>query len=117
MLRYLKVGKFTESEIAHVVSKKEIAKNGDYSLSRDRYRNQQVIRNINYPIVKVGEVMDFEHGKPLKKEDRKNGSFPVYGSNGIVGCHDEFIANSPFIVVGRKGSAGHYTILIIQVTQ
>lgn len=43
---------------------------------------------------------------PLKKEDRKDGTFPVYGSNGIVGYHNEFIANAPFIVVGRKGSAG-----------
>lgn len=53
------------------------------------------------------EVLSLEYGQNLTKSMRSNsGSFPVYGSNGIVGSHDEPNVKSPCIVVGRKGSAG-----------
>ena len=56
--------------------------------------------------VRLGDVCAFEYGKPLKKENRRNGDYPVFGSNGIVGHHDGYLVKAPFIVVGRKGSAG-----------
>ncbi|WP_422863123.1 restriction endonuclease subunit S [Brachyspira hyodysenteriae] len=34
------------------------------------------------------------------------GEYPVYGSNGIVGYHNNFLVEAPNIIVGRKGSAG-----------
>jgi len=45
----------------------------------------------------------------LREKDRKNGVYPVYGSNGIIGFHDDFLVETPFIVIGRKGSAGAVT--------
>ena len=43
----------------------------------------------------------------MKKDDRNGkGKIPVYGSNGIVGYHDEALIDSPAVIVGRKGSAG-----------
>ena len=62
--------------------------------------------NAQYEMVKLGEVCAFEYGKPLKEENRVSGDYPVYGSNGIVGYHNNFLVEAPFIVVGRKGSAG-----------
>ncbi len=56
--------------------------------------------------VKLGEVCTLEYGKPLKEQDRKAGKYPVFGSNGIVGYHDKYLIEGPFIIVGRKGSAG-----------
>ena len=62
-------------------------------------------------MVKLGDVCETEYGKPLKEENRIKGDYPVYGSNGIVGYHNDFIVEAPFIIVGRKGSAGsiHYS--------
>ncbi len=57
----------------------------------------------------VGEVCIFNYGKALKASDRRSGEVPVYGSNGIVGSHDEAIASGPGIVVGRKGNPGIVT--------
>ena len=37
------------------------------------------------------------------------GPYPVFGSNGIVGWHNESLVKGPFIIVGRKGSAGAIT--------
>ena len=45
----------------------------------------------------------------MKADDRKNGSIPVYGSNGQVGWHDKKLAAGPGIVVGRKGNPGIVT--------
>ena len=56
--------------------------------------------------VKLGDVCTLEYGKPLKEQERRDGKYPVFGSNGIVGYHDEYLITGPFIIVGRKGSAG-----------
>ncbi|PKN91673.1 MAG: hypothetical protein CVU44_17305 [Chloroflexi bacterium HGW-Chloroflexi-6] len=61
---------------------------------------------MKYPIVPLGEVCDFVYGDGLKEADRKGGNVPVYGSNGIVGWHDEAITKGETLIVGRKGSIG-----------
>jgi type I restriction enzyme, S subunit len=60
--------------------------------------------------LKIGDVLDFNYGKGLPAEQRKEGTIPVYGSNGRVGCHDESLITGPALIVGRKGSVGevHY---------
>ena len=62
--------------------------------------------NPEWRVVKLGEICTFEYGKPLKEQDRIGDQYPVFGSNGIVGSHNEYLVAGPFIVVGRKGSAG-----------
>jgi len=54
----------------------------------------------------LGEVADLNYGKALKKEDRRDGEYPVFGSSGIVGTHDVALVQGPGIVVGRKGNVG-----------
>lgn len=60
-------------------------------------------------MIELGKILTLEYGKPLKEEDRSGGDFPVFGSNGIVGYHNEYLVEGPFIVVGRKGTAGAVT--------
>jgi type I restriction enzyme S subunit len=56
---------------------------------------------------KLGDLFEFEYGKGLPKKRRnENGEYPVYGSNGIVGYHDDYLIEGPAIIVGRKGAAG-----------
>jgi type I restriction enzyme S subunit len=54
----------------------------------------------------LGEVAPLKYGKALKKDDRVPGSFPVYGSSGIVGTHEKALVTGPAIIVGRKGNVG-----------
>ncbi|WP_024930212.1 restriction endonuclease subunit S [Methylophilus sp. OH31] len=57
--------------------------------------------------LRLGELFTFEYGDNLPEPKRTNtGEYPVYGSNGIVGTHNECFVNSKCIVIGRKGSAG-----------
>jgi len=57
----------------------------------------------------LGQLMDLEYGKPLKAEQRVHGDIPVYGSNGIIGWHNEQLVPGPGIIVGRKGNPGTVT--------
>ncbi|ECS7671183.1 restriction endonuclease subunit S [Salmonella enterica subsp. enterica serovar Cubana] len=57
--------------------------------------------------VRFGSIYEMEYGNNLPQEKRSNsGEYNVYGSNGIVGTHNEACIKSPCIVIGRKGSAG-----------
>lgn len=51
-------------------------------------------------------VCRFEYGESLSTNDREEGDFPVYGSNGITGYHSVAISKAPCVIVGRKGSFG-----------
>jgi type I restriction enzyme S subunit len=56
---------------------------------------------------RFGKVYELEYGNNLPQAKRSNsGEYPVYGSNGVVGTHNEYCIDKPCIVVGRKGSAG-----------
>ena len=56
---------------------------------------------------RFGNVYELVYGDNLPKPKRtESGEFNVYGSNGVVGTHNEACVKSPCIVIGRKGSAG-----------
>lgn len=59
---------------------------------------------------KLGEFIFFQRGHDLPKTEMKAGSFPVAGSNGIIGYHDQFTTKSNGITIGRSGNIGtpHY---------
>lgn len=56
--------------------------------------------------IKIGDILTLEYGSALTESDRMAGEYPVMGSNGIVGYHNNFTVKGPTIIVGRKGSAG-----------
>ncbi len=91
-----------------VVGKEKIAANGDYNLSGERYRENGA-RTSTYPLRGFEEVCTLEYGASLPKDKRVGGPYPVVGSNGITGFHNEYLVEGPAIVVGRKGSAGEVT--------
>ena len=66
----------------------------------------QSVINSEYERKKIDRVLTLEYGISLPENKRINGDFPVYGSNGVVGSHNEFLIKAPCIIVGRKGSAG-----------
>jgi type I restriction enzyme, S subunit len=53
--------------------------------------------------VRLGHLFRVTSGNNLTKDRMKEGSFPVYGGNGIAGYHDEFNTERPTIVIGRVG--------------
>lgn len=54
----------------------------------------------------IKDIIQLNYGKSLPKAKRNEGEFPVYGSGGITGYHNEFLVKGPSIIVGRKGTVG-----------
>jgi type I restriction enzyme, S subunit len=54
----------------------------------------------------LGKIAKLNYGKGLKADGRIPGPFPVYGSSGVVGTHNEALVQGPGIIVGRKGNVG-----------
>ena len=62
--------------------------------------------NAGFETKKIDRVLTLEYGASLPENKRISGDFPVYGSNGVIGSHNEFLVKAPCIIIGRKGSAG-----------
>ena len=61
---------------------------------------------VGWHVESLDGVCEFAYGRTLPEDMRHKGSFPVYGSNGQVGWHDEALVKGPGIVIGRKGNPG-----------
>ena len=97
-----------DSSLGQAVEKARIADGGEYNLSCERYR-ETVAPTSKFPMVRFDVVCTLEYGASLPKTARRDGPFPVMGSNGVTGFHDEYLVEGPAIIVGRKGSAGEVT--------
>jgi type I restriction enzyme, S subunit len=57
----------------------------------------------------IGRFDDFitlQRGHDLPTQDRKKGVIPIFGSNGIVGFHENSIIEQTGVITGRSGSIG-----------
>lgn len=63
-------------------------------------------RSQEWTEVSLGDICEFKYGRSLPETARLGGSVPVFGSNGLVGLHNEAITLGPTVVIGRKGSFG-----------
>lgn len=59
-----------------------------------------------FPKNALNECLDLEYGAALPERVRTGRRYPVFGSNGVVGRHSNFLVPGPGIVMGRKGSVG-----------
>ena len=99
-----------QSSLGMIVAKEKVSANGDYNLSGERYRVNGA-RKSSFTLRRFEDVCTLEYGASLPKGKRIEGPFPVVGSNGITGYHNEYLVEGPTIVVGRKGSAGEVTLI------
>ena len=61
----------------------------------------------SWALAKLGEVLPLKYGKGLVRESRsQTGEYPVFGSAGAVGFHDQPLIQGPALIVGRKGTVG-----------
>lgn len=88
-----------DQEVAQAKQQIENAKN-------EIEKEVQKVVNGGYKNDKIETILTLEYGMSLPENQRIAGDFPVYGSNGIIGMHKDFLVKAPCIIVGRKGSAG-----------
>ena len=61
---------------------------------------------IKWKKCKLGDVVNFKRGYDLPRSKMKEGIYPVIGSNGIIGYHNEYTTEKPSITIGRSGNVG-----------
>ena len=54
----------------------------------------------------LGDVLTFHRGYDLPHAKMIPGPYPVMGSNGIIGWHNEYTTEAPGLSIGRSGSVG-----------
>ncbi len=80
---------------------------GERSPEQDEGRSRTIGEIIEtWQESRVGDHIELAYGDGLPERARKNGSVPVFGSNGITGLHDKALVKGPGIIIGRKGTVG-----------
>lgn len=60
-----------------------------------------------FPSRPLSETVTIHNGQGLRAVDRdETGQYNVYAAGGLVGKHSATLTEKPFVVIGRKGSAG-----------
>ena len=57
-----------------------------------------------YKKKKWNDVLSIISGKSQKDVENPNGSYPIYGSGGIIGYADAFLCDAHTVIIGRKGT-------------
>ena len=60
----------------------------------------------DWEVARLGDVATLQRGEDLPVQDRKKGTVPVYGSNGILDTHSRTLHSGPGVITGRSGSIG-----------
>lgn len=55
----------------------------------------------------VGDVLQLQRGHDLPRTEMLGGKYPVAGSTGTIGYHNQYTAEVPVIVMGRSGNIGN----------
>ena len=50
------------------------------------------------------DEIKLNYGKAIKGYQQKQAGYPVYGTNGPIGYHEEKLFNGPGVILGRKGA-------------
>ncbi len=61
--------------------------------------------------ITLSQLVEFQRGHDLTVASIEKGTYPVAGSNGVIGYHDKFTTNGPGITLGRSGNSigvSHY---------
>lgn len=62
---------------------------------------------MGYPIRKWNDVLSIISGKNQKVVADPNGSYPIYGSGGVMGYANDYLCEAGTTIIGRKGTINH----------
>ena len=65
----------------------------------------------HWEVKPLGEIATLQRGKDLPIQNRVAGVYPIIGSNGIIGYHNEYFLEGEGVVTGRSGTIGKVTYI------
>jgi type I restriction enzyme M protein len=101
---FVETGEFEETTIAHLVPKAEIAKNGNYNFSGDRYKIIDAV-NSEFEFVELGNVTKLYQSQTISQNEMQDdGLYLVYGANGIIGKYNQFNHEDREVLITCRGA-------------
>lgn len=93
-----------ETPIAHLVPKAELAKNGDFNLSGERYKVFDALNSV-YELVELGEVTNLYQPQTISQKDMvEDGQYLVFGANGVIGKYDQYNHEDREVLITCRGA-------------
>lgn len=105
ILQNWKNGKKKKDEKALWVGKEEIAEDGDFNLTGERYREVEIYKNQKWPMMELGEVCEVKRGNSITKKQITTGDIPVIaGGQQPAYFHNESNRAGRTITVSGSGA-------------
>lgn len=103
--KFTETGEFEENPIAHLVPKVEIAKNGDYNLSGDKYVVTAMFQSSDFPYERLEDVTVIQKGSVITKATIETGEIPVIaGGQQPAYFHNQANRKGKTITVSSSGA-------------
>lgn len=98
-------GAIPDSLIAHAVIRTEVAANGDYNLSGEKYIVTSMLQSSDYPYENLEDVTEIKKGSVITKATVKRGTVPVIaGGQQPAYFHNESNREGKTITVSSSGA-------------
>jgi len=98
LIKRFKQNKELEGELAHTVTRQQLAKSNDYNLNGDRYKVSSTLHDSSWPLVALDDVIELNFGTRITKKDHEGTKFPVYGGGGESFSTDEYNRNDEYVI-------------------
>jgi len=102
----LKNSKFSESPIALLISREEIQKTEDLSLSVERYRARVDYKNAKWPMIELGELCEITTGRKDVNEGNPEGEFPFFTCAKEHTYIDNYSFDTEALLIAGNGDVG-----------
>ncbi len=86
-----------EQVISLIVSKEQIKGTGDYNLSGDRYKIEEIYIG-KLPLIELGDILDLNFGVRITKQANKGDKYPVYGGGGESFRTDAYNRENEYVI-------------------
>lgn len=102
-----KKGEELQSEFAYVVKRNKVAESGDYNLSGDRYKIQNILTNADMELARVGDIIIENVKSTIKVGDAKisKGSIDFFTSGREQLKYDETLVTGKNLFLATGGNA------------
>jgi len=88
-----------------VVGKAEIAANGEYSLSNDRYIVDTNKKLSKFDLIELSEVCDLYQPQTISSSEfKEDGLYKVFGANGVIGYYDKYNHEDAEVLITCRGA-------------
>ncbi len=104
-------GRVLESDISLLVKKSEIASDGDYNLSADRYKVDVIFGMSRWPVVSLGELEDQGHIEFLRGQNLAKSEIEPEGKNLCIHYGELYSIYGPVVksIASKTNSSGRIT--------